>query len=71
MNGAIATKRKAYISIDLKTSNVTIGFDLGHDPNCLNFLSQARVKSTAQHKLLAFKLETNTCTQLTQENVNE
>ena len=30
-NGAIATKRKANISIDLKTSNVTIGFDLGHD----------------------------------------
>ena len=30
-NGAIAMKRKANISIDLKTSNVTIGFDLGHD----------------------------------------
>ena len=30
-NGPIATKRKANISIDLKTSNVTIGFDLGHD----------------------------------------
>ena len=30
-NGAIATKQKANISIDLKTSNVTIGFDLGHD----------------------------------------
>ena len=30
-NGAIATKRKANISIDLKTSNVTIRFDLGHD----------------------------------------
>ena len=30
-NGSIATKRKANISIDLKTSNVTIGFDLGHD----------------------------------------
>ena len=30
-NGAIATKRKANISIDLKTSNVTIGLDLGHD----------------------------------------
>ena len=30
-NGAIATKRKANISIDLKTSNVTIGFDPGHD----------------------------------------
>ena len=30
-NGAMATKRKANISIDLKTSNVTIGFDLGHD----------------------------------------
>ena len=30
-NGAIATKRKANISIDLKASNVTIGFDLGHD----------------------------------------
>ena len=27
----MATKRKANISIDLKTSNVTIGFDLGHD----------------------------------------
>ena len=33
INGAIATKQKAYISIDLKTSNVTIGFDLGHDPD--------------------------------------
>ena len=31
INCAIATKRKTYISIDLKTSNVTIGFDLGHD----------------------------------------
>ena len=30
-NGAIATKQKANISIDLKTSNVTIGFDLGQD----------------------------------------
>ena len=30
-NGPIATKRKANISIDLKTSNVAIGFDLGHD----------------------------------------
>ena len=30
-NGPIATKRKANISIDLKTSNMTIGFDLGHD----------------------------------------
>ena len=30
-NGAISTKRKANISIDLKTSNVTIGFDIGHD----------------------------------------
>ena len=27
----IATKRKANISIDLKASIVTIGFDLGHD----------------------------------------
>ena len=31
INGAITTKWKAYISIDNKTSNVTIGFDLGHD----------------------------------------
>ena len=30
-NGPIATKRKTNISIELKTSNVTIGFDLGHD----------------------------------------
>ena len=30
-NGEIATKQKANISIDLKTSNVTIRFDLGHD----------------------------------------
>ena len=30
-NGAIATKRKANIWIDLKTSNMTIRFDLGHD----------------------------------------
>ena len=30
-NGAIATKRKANISIDLKASIVTIGFDFGHD----------------------------------------
>ena len=30
-NGAIATKQKANISIDLTTSNMTIGFDLGHD----------------------------------------
>ena len=28
---AIATKRKAIISIDVKASNVTIEFDLGHD----------------------------------------
>ena len=31
INGVIVTKRKAYISIDLKTLNVTIRFDLGHD----------------------------------------
>ena len=30
-NGPIARKRKANKSIDLRTSNVTIGFDLGHD----------------------------------------
>ena len=30
-NGAIATKRKANISIELQASNVTNGFDLGHD----------------------------------------
>ena len=30
-NGPIATKRKANISIELKASNVTMGFDLGHD----------------------------------------
>ena len=30
-NGAIATKRKANISIELLGSNVTIGFDFGHD----------------------------------------
>ena len=30
-NGAIAMKRKANISIDLKTSNATIRFDLGQD----------------------------------------
>ena len=30
-NGAIATKRKAKISIDVKASNVTIEFDLGHE----------------------------------------
>ena len=30
-NGPIATKRKANISIQLWASNVTIGFDLGHD----------------------------------------
>ena len=30
-NGPIATKRKANISIKLWVSNVTIGFDLGHD----------------------------------------
>ena len=31
INGPIATKRKANISIELKASNVTMGFDLGHD----------------------------------------
>ena len=30
-NGAIATKRKANISINVNASNVTIEFDLGHD----------------------------------------
>ena len=30
-NGPIATKRKANISIELKGSNGTIEFDLGHD----------------------------------------
>ena len=30
-NGSIAMKRKANILIDLKTSKVNIGFDLGHD----------------------------------------
>ena len=32
-NGPIATKRKASISIELKASDVTIGFDLDHDLN--------------------------------------
>ena len=30
-NGPIATKQKANISIELKASNVTMGFHLGHD----------------------------------------
>ena len=30
-NGAIATKRKANIAIDLKASIMTIWFDFGHD----------------------------------------
>ena len=30
-NGPIATKRKANTSVELRGSNVTIGFDLGHD----------------------------------------
>ena len=30
-NGPIATKRKANIANELYGSNVTIGFDLGHD----------------------------------------
>ena len=30
-SGPIATKRKANISIELQASNVTNGFDLGHD----------------------------------------
>ena len=30
-NGPIATKRKAVMFIELKASNVTMGFDLGHD----------------------------------------
>ena len=30
-NDAIATKQKANISIEFQVSNVTNGFDLGHD----------------------------------------
>ena len=30
-NGAIATEQKANISIEIQASNVTNGFDLGHD----------------------------------------
>ena len=30
-NVPIATNKKANISIELKASNVTMGFDLGHD----------------------------------------
>ena len=47
-NGPIATKRKASISIDLKASNLTISFGLGHDldffrSNMQFLISQARM----------------------------
>ena len=42
-NGAIATKRKANVSIHLQTSNVTIGFDLGHDLDLQCSMSNAEL----------------------------
>ena len=44
-NGPIATKRKTNISIDFQASNVTKGFDLGHDLDILIF----KVKCDLDH----------------------
>ena len=56
-NGPIAKKRKANISIELKASNVAIGFDLGHDlelefsrENIEFAISQPKVVRLAQNK---------------------
>ena len=52
-NGAIATKRNAYISIDLKTSNVTIRFYLCHDLD-LEFSRSNMKFATSQPKVVRF-----------------
>ena len=62
-NGPIATKRKANISIELKASNVTIRFDLGHDLD-LEFsksnmefpISQPKVVRLPQNKKQTYRL---------------
>ena len=60
-NGAIATKRKANISIDLKTSNVTIRFYLGHDLDLEFFKVKYRIGYiSAKNGLIATKRKANT-----------
>ena len=60
-NGAIATKRKANISIDLKASNATIRFDLGHDLD-LEFSRSNMEFATSLPKMVRLPLnEKQTC----------
>ena len=54
-NGQIATKRKASISIELYGSNVTIGFDLGHDLD-LEFSSSNPEFAISQPKMVRLPL---------------
>ena len=62
-NGPIATKQKANISIELLGSNVTIGFDLGHDLD-LEFsrsnmefpISQPKVARLPRNKKQTYRL---------------
>ena len=64
-NGPIAMKRKANILIDLKTSNVTIEFDLGHNlaleiarSNMEFAISQPKVVWLLQNEKQSYRLNT-------------
>ena len=62
-NGSITMKQKANISIELKASNVTIGFDLGHDldlefsrSNMELAISQPKVVRLLRNKKQTYRL---------------
>ena len=62
-NGPIATKQKANISIELRASNVTIEFDLGHDldlefsrSNMKFAISQPKVVQLPQNQKQTYQL---------------
>ena len=57
-NGPIATKRKANISIELQTSNVTNGFDLGHDLDLIIILDNSFWKSSRPENRMVSSIST-------------
>ena len=69
-NGPIATKQKANISIELKASNVTMGFDLGHDLDLENSRSNMEFAiSQSEMVLIATKQKANISIELKASNV--
>ena len=59
INGLIATKWKANISIELKASNVTIEFGLGHDLDLENSRSNMEIAISAENDQIATKGKAN------------